>query len=99
MNITRQTQDDRLIIFLDGKLDTVTAPQLDAELRAALEEYSVVEVDMEKLAYISSAGLRVLHSTHKRVKSSGKKLLISHATGTVLDVFESTGFAGFLNLI
>ena len=99
MNITRQTQDDRLIIFLEGKLDTVTAPQLDAELRAAFEDRSVVEVDMEKLAYISSAGLRVLHSTHKRLKSTGKRLLISHASGMVLDVFESTGFASFLELI
>ena len=53
---------------------------------------------MENLAYISSAGLRVLHSTHKRVKGSGK-LLISHANGTVLDVFESTGFSSFLNFI
>ncbi len=74
------------------------APQLDAELKAAFEEYDTVEINMEKLVYISSAGLRVMHSTHKRVRAS-KTMLISHATGTVLDIFESTGFSAFLNLI
>lgn len=98
MTITKQTEGTKLILMLEGKLDTVTAPQLDAELKAAFEEYDPVEVNMENLAYISSAGLRVLHSTHKRVKGS-KTLLISHATGTVLDIFESTGFSSFLNLI
>ncbi len=98
MTITKQTEDNKLILVLEGRLDTVTAPQLDAELKAAFEEHDTIEVNMEKLAYISSAGLRVLHSTHKRVKGS-KTLLISNATGTVLDIFESTGFSSFLNLI
>ena len=98
MNITKEKKDDRLVIFIDGKLDTLTSPQLDAELKSAFEESDTVEVNMENLAYISSAALRVLHSTHKRVKGSGK-LLISHANGTVLDVFESTGFSSFLNFI
>lgn len=97
MNITKQADGNKLILFLDGKLDTVTAPQLDAELKAAFEEYDTVEINMKKLVYISSAGLRVMHSTHKRVRAS-KTMLISHATGTVLDIFESTGFSAFLNL-
>lgn len=98
MTITKRTEENKLILDLDGKLDTVTAPQLDAELKTAFEEYDTVEVNMDSLVYISSAGLRVLHSTHKRVKGS-KTLLISGATGTVLDIFESTGFSSFLNLI
>ena len=98
MNIIKQAEGSKLVISIDGKLDTITSPQLDAELKAAFEEYDTVEVNMENLAYISSAGLRVLHSTHKRVKGS-KTLLISHASGTVLDVFESTGFSAFLNLV
>ena len=98
MNIIKQAEGSKLVISIDGKLDTITSPQLDAELKAAFEEYETVEVNMENLAYISSAGLRVLHSTHKRVKGS-KTLLISHASGTVLDVFESTGFSAFLNLV
>ena len=98
MNITKQAEGSKLVISIDGKLDTITSPQLDAELKAAFEECDTVEVNMENLAYISSAGLRVLHSTHKRVKGS-KTLLISHASGTVLDVFESTGFSAFLNLV
>ncbi|MBU5462017.1 STAS domain-containing protein [Lachnoclostridium sp. MSJ-17] len=98
MNITKQSDSGKLTLFLDGKLDTVTAPQLDAELKSAFEEYDTVEINLEKLAYISSAGLRVLHSNHKRVKGK-KTMLISHANGTVLDIFESTSFSSFLNLI
>lgn len=98
MNITKQTQPDKLMLSLDGKLDTVTAPQLETALKEGFESTDTIEVNMEQLAYISSAGLRVLHATHKRVKGS-KTLLISHASGTVLDVFESTGFSSFLNLV
>ena len=98
MNITKQADGNKLILFLDGKLDTVTSPQLDAALKEAFEGCDSVEVNLENLEYISSAGLRVLHSTHKRVRAS-KTMLISHATGTVLDIFESTGFSAFLNLI
>lgn len=98
MNITKQNDGTKMIISLDGKLDTVTSPQFDAELKSAFEEFDTVEVNLENLAYISSAGLRVLHSNHKRTKGS-KTLLISHASGTVLDIFESTGFSDFLNLV
>ena len=98
MNIIKQSGSNKLTLFLDGKLDTVTAPQLDAELKTAFEEYDTVEIDLENLAYISSAGLRVLHSNHKRKKKK-KTMLISHVNGTVLDIFESTSFSSFLNII
>ena len=98
MNITKQKEADKLILSLDGKLDTLTAPQLDAALKEAFEECDSVEVNLESLAYVSSAGLRVLHATHKRVKGKGR-LEISHANGTVLDVFESTGFSSYLTII
>ena len=88
MNITKEKKDDRLVIFIDGKLDTLTSPQLDAELKSAFEESDTVEVNMENLAYISSAGLRVLHSTHKRVKGSGK-LLISCGKKRFKNFFSS----------
>lgn len=98
MNITKQMEADKLVLSLDGKLDTLTAPQLNEALTEAFGECDYVEVDLENLAYVSSAGLRVLHSTHKRVKGKGK-LVISHANGTVLDVFESTGFSSYLNIV
>ena len=98
MDITKQNEADKLTLFLDGKLDTLTAPQLDAALKEAFEECDNVEVNLEKLAYVSSAGLRVLLAAHKRVNGKGK-LDISHVNGTVLDVFEATGFSVLLNII
>ena len=98
MDIAKQNDADKLILFLDGKLDTLTAPQLDAALEEAFEECDNVEVNLEKLAYVSSAGLRVLIATHKRVMDKGR-LEISHANGTVLDVLEATRFTTLLNMI
>ena len=62
------------------------------------EECGNVEVNLEKLAYVSSAGLRVLVAAHKRVKDKGR-LEISHVCGTVLDVLEATGLSRVLNII
>ena len=98
MDITKQNEAGKLILFLDGKLDTLTASQLDAALKEAFEECDNVEVSLEKLAYVSSAGLRVLVAAHKRVKDKGR-FEISHVNGTVLDVFEATGFSILLNIV
>ena len=95
MNITKQADGNKLILFLDGKLDTVTAPQLDAELKAAFEEYDTVEINMEKLVYISSAGLRVLLSAQKKAKGSMK---LTNVCELVMEVFEITGFVDILEI-
>ena len=95
MNITRTRSGNTLNIALEGRLDTVTAPQLEAELRGALDGVTELNFDLEKLEYISSAGLRVLLSAQKIMNREGT-MTVSGASPTVMEIFEVTGFTDIL---
>lgn len=97
MNIKKTQKAAALTIALEGRLDTTTAPELEAELKASLDGVSQLVFDMEKLDYISSAGLRVLLSAQKVMMKQGKMKVI-HANETVMEIFEVTGFSDILNI-
>lgn len=85
------------ILSLVGRLDTMTAPELETEISAMLPTVQSLTLDMEKLDYISSAGLRVLLKTQKALeKKSGLK--ITHVPEAVREVFDMTGFSDFLSM-
>ena len=93
MNITK-TETNKgagLVLSLDGRLDTTTAPQLEAELRSGLDGVQDLTIDMEKLVYISSAGLRVLLKAQKVTNKQGK-MTVKNVSQEIKDVFEVTGF-------
>ncbi|MBQ2040846.1 MAG: STAS domain-containing protein [Lachnospiraceae bacterium] len=97
MKIKKSQNDSRLIIALEGRLDTLTAPQLEAELNASLDVISELEFDFKDLEYISSAGLRVLLSAHKAMaKKDGMKVI--NVREEVMEVFELTGFSDILTI-
>ena len=84
-------------LALVGRLDTMTAPELEAEISAMLPTVQSLTLDMEKLDYISSAGLRVILKTQKALeKKSGMKL--THVSDEVKEVFDITGFSDFLSM-
>ena len=84
-------------LALIGRLDTVTAPELEAEISAILSTAESLVLDMEKLEYISSAGLRVILKTQKALtQKAGLKLI--HVSDEVMEVFEITGFSDFLTI-
>ena len=97
MEIKQTKCDNELVIVLEGRLDTMTAPQLEAELKGSLEGVQTLILDLEKLEYISSAGLRVLLSAQKVMVKQGEMKLI-HVNETVMEVFEVTGFSDILNI-
>ena len=82
-----------LNVSLDGRLDTTTAPELESFFNANFEGVDAIVIDCEKLAYISSAGLRVLLSVQKKFKSSLKLINVCEL---VMEVFEMTGFSDIL---
>ena len=85
------------ILALVGRLDTMTAPELETEISAILPSVQTLILDMEKLDYISSAGLRVILKTQKALeKKSGLK--ITHVPEAVREVFDMTGFSDFLSM-
>ena len=97
LNITTKTEDGALQVALEGRLDTVTSPQLENELKNALDGADALVLDMEKLEYISSAGLRVLLSAQKLMSGKGGMKLL-HVNDTIMEIFEVTGFSDILTI-
>ena len=97
MIITKTEGENALTIALEGRLDTVTAPELEAVLNDALAGVEELTFDFEKLDYISSAGLRVLLSAQKTMNRQGAMKVI-RANEMIREIFEVTGFADILTL-
>ena len=98
LNITKSTENNALTIALEGRLDTTTAPELEAELKAALPGVGSLTIDMSKLEYISSAGLRVLLSAQKTMNKQGE-MKITGVNDVIMEIFEVTGFSDILNIV
>ncbi len=97
MTITKKQNGTALEIALEGRLDTVTAPELESELKASLDGAESLVFDFSKLDYISSAGLRVLLSAHKAMAGKGG-MKVTHVNEIVQEVFEVTGFSDILTI-
>ncbi len=97
MTIDKKLNGTSLVIALEGRLDTMTSPQLEEELKTSLEGITDLTFDFEKLEYISSAGLRVLLYAQKVMNKQGSMKVI-HASEPVLDVFDVTGFVDILTI-
>ena len=97
MTVTKELNGTNLKIALEGRLDTMTAPELEAELNQSLANAESLTLDFSKLDYISSAGLRVLLSAHKAMIAKGG-MTITNVNEVVQEVFEVTGFADILTI-
>lgn len=97
MTINKTKEDGKLTVALEGRLDTTTAPQLEGELRTAVDGVTNLVFDLEKLEYISSAGLRVLLAAQKVMNKQGE-MLIRNANSDLMDIFEVTGFVDILHI-
>ncbi len=97
LNIAKSIDGGAAAFALEGRLDTVTAPELEKELRDSLEGVSALTLDFEKLDYISSAGLRVLLSAQKTMSRQGGMKLV-HVSGTIMEILEVTGFSEILTI-
>ena len=97
MTITKELNGKDLTVALEGRLDTITAPELETELKASLDGVSKLTLDFSKLEYISSAGLRVLLSTQKRMNTQGL-MTVTNVNATIIEIFEVTGFNDILTI-
>lgn len=97
MEIIKTRKDSELNIALQGRLDTTTAPQLEAEIRTELGGVEKLVFDMKDLAYISSAGLRVLLSAQKTMNKQGD-MILRNVNEDIMEIFEVTGFVDILNI-
>ncbi len=97
MTINKTQNGTDLTIALEGRLDTMTAPELEAELGNDLPGAQTLTLDFAGLDYISSAGLRVLLSTQKTMNRQGTMKLI-HVNETIMEIFDVTGFVDILTI-
>lgn len=97
MNISQAREDGTLRISLEGRMDTTTAPKLEGVLKTAVDGVTELVFDMEKLEYISSAGLRVLLAAQKVMNRQGS-MKLCNVNEDVMEVFEVTGFSDILTI-
>ena len=97
MNINKTLDGSKLTVAIEGRLDTMTAPELEASLKDSLDGLTELVLDCKALDYISSAGLRVLLATQKRMNVQGSMKLIG-VNETVNEIFEITGFSDILTI-
>ena len=97
MTINKIANGAALTIALEGRLDTNTSPQLETELNASLSGVTDLTFDLAELAYISSAGLRVLLMAQKIMNKQGA-MVVRNCSADLMDIFEVTGFIDILNI-
>ncbi len=98
MSLTiKKIEEETPVLVLEGRLDTITAPELEKEISELSDEVNGLVIDMEKLEYVSSAGLRVILKAYKAL-SSKDGLKIINASDDIKEVFNITGFSDFLNI-
>ena len=97
MNIRKTQEDNTLTVAVEGQLDTETAPQLDGELRTAVNGITELIFDLSELDYISSTGLRELLSAQKVMNRQGS-MTIRNVKPEIMEIFEVTGFVDILTI-
>ncbi|MBR2581959.1 MAG: STAS domain-containing protein [Oscillospiraceae bacterium] len=97
LNIKKSIEDGSAAFALEGRLDTVTAPELETALKESLDGVKKLTLDFAELEYISSAGLRVLLAAQKTMSKQGEMKLINVGE-TIMEIFEVTGFSNILTI-
>ena len=98
LNIRKTLTDDNAVFALEGRLDTVSSPELEQSLREVLPGLKELILDFSGLDYISSAGLRVLLSAQKVMNKQGS-MKVTHVNETIMEIFEVTGFSDILTVV
>ncbi len=98
LNIEIRKEDGTLTVCPEGMINTNTAGEFKERLNEIPDDAGKVIVDLEKLKYISSAGLRVILGLHNRIEKGGGELIFTNVNNVIREVFEDTGFSDFLTI-
>lgn len=98
MDINKKFNDNDLIMEIEGRIDTLTSEDLESQLNEEIGHISSLTLDFEKLEYISSAGLRVLIATQKKLKKENIPLEIINVNDTINEIFRMSGFNKILTI-
>ena len=97
LNVNKTIENGKATLTIEGRLDTVTAPELEKTMQEILPGVKELVLDFEKLDYISSTGLRILLSAQKTMNGQGS-MKVCHVNDTVMEIFEVTGFSDILTI-
>ena len=97
MTIDKKFDENQLVVRVEGRLDTTTAPELEASLNESFDTIEELVMDFEALEYISSAGLRVLLAAQKAMNKKGGMKVIG-VSDAIMEIFEVTGFSEILTI-
>ena len=98
MTINKTKDGEILILALEGRLDTTTAPQLQEALIPEFDNVKMIRIDFKNMEYVSSAGLRVILQGEKTAKAKGGSMILLNVSSDIMEVFEMTGFSDFLTI-
>ncbi len=98
LNITKTIENETACVALEGRLDSVSAPVLEKDLTVSLENVKDLTLDLGKLDYVSSAGLRVLLGTQKLLNTREGKMKLTHVCDTIMEILDVTGLSGVLTI-
>jgi anti-anti-sigma factor len=96
MTITKDQAEEKLVISLEGRLDTTTAPELQEQLIPEFDRAAHIQLDFKQLTYVSSAGLRVLLLAEKTARARGGTMSLVNVPAEIQEIFEMTGFSEVL---
>jgi len=99
MEIVKNQVAEKIVFGLSGRLDTATSPKFQETLIPAFDEAKEIVLDFANLAYISSAGLRVLLTGEKTAKAKKAALSVANVSEEIMDVFKMTGFSDILTIV
>ena len=97
MTIEKNLNGTELNVKVSGRLDTTTAPELEASLKESFEGLTKLVLDFSELEYLSSAGLRVLLQAQKTMNKQGE-MVVRNVNETISEIFEVTGFSDVLTI-
>ena len=98
MNITKPYNGKELTIEIEERIDTVTAPKFENEINDEIGNFDSLILDFTNLEYISSAGLRVLIATQKKLKPEDIPMVIKNVNDTISEIFRMSGFDKILKI-
>ena len=97
LDIKKNLDGSKLEFVLDGRRDTITAPQLEEEIKASLDGITDLIFNFSGLTYVSSAGLRVLLSSQKTMNEKGR-MVVKNVSEEIQEIFDVTGFSDILTI-
>ena len=98
LNISKSIENGKAVFALEGRLDTITAPDLEKEIKSSFDGLRELTLDFSRLEYISSAGLRVLIEAHVNIARKGGEMKLTNVNETIMEVFEITGFSDIMTI-